>query len=62
MNTKTVLQAKTMAEAMQYAIDWQTWQSEISMSYGEAMGWAMVFSELADKFGLVEEFKENGII
>jgi hypothetical protein len=32
------------------------------LSYGELAEWQAYFSELADKFDLVEEFKENGII
>lgn len=46
----------------QYAIDWQNWQSEQSMSYGEMLEWQRLFERLAKKFDLEEEFKENGII
>ncbi len=53
---------KTAEEARQYAIDWQNWQSEQSLNYGEAMEWQEYFNKLADKFDLVDEFKENGII
>jgi hypothetical protein len=52
----------TQEEARQFAIDWQNWQAEQSMSYGELAEWQAVFVELAEKFDLVEEFKENGII
>lgn len=62
MTIETVQAAKTKDEARQYAIDWQNWQAEHSMSYGELADWQGVFSTLADKFDLVEEFKENGII
>lgn len=62
MNKSKILQAKTAEEARQYAIDWQTWQSEQSLSYGELDEWQAVFNELAVKFDLTEEFKENGII
>ena len=52
----------TQAEARQYAIDWQHWQAEQSMTYGELLEWQHVFMELALSFDLVEEFKENAII
>ncbi len=52
----------TQDEAREYAKDWQTWQSEQSLSYGELAEWQDVFTKLADRFDLVEEFKENGII
>lgn len=52
----------TADEARQFAIDWQTWQADQSLSYGELAEWQGVFSSLAHKFGLEEEFKENGII
>jgi len=52
----------TQEEARQYAIDWQNWQAEQSLSYGELIEWQEKFSKLAEEFDLVEEFKENGII
>ncbi len=59
MNKRKV---KTQAEARQYAIDWQNLASGASMSWGELAEWQGIFQELADKFDLEEEFKENGII
>ena len=44
MKIKQVAEALTAEQARQYAIDWQIWQSEQSLSYGES-----VFSTLADK-------------
>ena len=32
------------------------------MSYSEIAEWTGEFEKLAEKFGLIEEFKENGII
>lgn len=49
-------------EARQYAMDWQQWQSDQSLSYSELAAWNETFTALADKYGLTEEFKENGII
>lgn len=53
---------KTQEEAREYAIDWQKWQAEQSLSYGELAEWGDHFREIAEEFDLVEEFKENGII
>lgn len=53
---------KTAEEARQYAIEWEHWQSEQSLSYSELAEWQAIFETLADKFDLTEEFKENGII
>lgn len=52
----------TQDEARQYAIDWQTWQAEQSMSYGELAEWQDIFTRLGVRFNLTEEFQENGII
>lgn len=60
---------KTADEARQYAIEWQSWvgkQNEIgkepTLYQSDLNEWNDVFVALADKFDLVEEFKENGII
>lgn len=52
----------TKDEARQYAIEWQNWASEQNLSYGEIAEWQGYFGELADKFDLADEFRENGII
>ena len=62
MIIKEVAEATTAEQARQYAIDWQSWQSEQSLSYGELAKWQGVFNPLAGKFGLEEEFKENGVL
>jgi hypothetical protein len=53
---------KTAEEARQYAIEWQAWASEQSLSYSELAIWGEIFIELADRYNLTEEFRENGII
>jgi hypothetical protein len=53
---------QTADEARQKAIDWQIWQQEESLSYGELAEWQGYFEMLAEKFNLTDEFKENGII
>ncbi len=55
-------EVKTAEEAREYAIEWQQWVSEQNLSYGELHEWQGIFTELAEKFGLTEEFQENGII
>jgi len=50
------------AEARQMAIDWQNKQATESSSYLEMVEQVEKFWKLAKKYGLVKEFKENGII
>jgi len=52
----------TPEQARQYAIDWQNWQSEQCLSYMELLEWQSIFQALGEKFDLLEEFRENGII
>jgi hypothetical protein len=54
---------KTKEEARQYAIDWQNWfSSKKKISTSELVEWNNIFWDLAKKFNLLREFKENGII
>ena len=62
MNIEDIKNIKTRAEARQFAIDWQSWMDGRVMGWGDAAEWAKEFEYLANEFGLVEEFKENGII
>lgn len=50
------------AQARQEAIDWQYEQSTKSMSYGEVTYWVNHFTKLGKRYGLLKEFRENGII
>lgn len=59
---KDINEVKTEEEARQIAINFQQWQSEQSLSYEELAYFGNYFQELANKFNLVEEFKENAII
>lgn len=52
----------TQGQARQYAIDWQNWQADQVLSLDEVAGWQSVFADIAERFGLVDEFTENGII
>jgi len=62
MKKKAIAAIKDAAEARAIAQEWQKWQSEESLSYGEVAEWQQYFEAIAKKFGLEEEFKENGII
>lgn len=56
------IEIKTKEEARQYAIEWQQWASDNNLSYSELESWGNYFRKLAEKFSLVRELKENGII
>lgn len=62
MDIETVKQAATADEARQHAIEWQNWQADQSMTWGELSEWQAVFIDLAERFDLQDEFTENGII
>ncbi len=49
-------------EAIQLAMDWQNWQADQSLSYGELAEWSARFVMLGRKFNLLDEFEENGIV
>ena len=53
---------KTKEQARQYAINYQRWASEKDLSHGEVNHFQDKLSTLAKKFGLIKEFRENGII
>jgi hypothetical protein len=52
----------TKDEAQDVAIAWQRWASEQDLSYGELAEWQAYFEDLAKRFDLMDEFKENGIL
>jgi hypothetical protein len=55
-------QPKTKEEAREQAIEWQVWVAEQNLYYSELAEYADHFRTTGEKFDLVEEFKENGII
>ena len=59
-NKKTYQELKE--QAREQAIDWQQWQSEKNLSYGELADYQAKFEKLGRRFGLVREFRENAII
>ena len=48
-------------KARQKAIDWYYEFSEKSMSWGELAYWQGYFERLGKRYGLLSEFRENGI-
>lgn len=44
------------------AVEWQSDFESHDYSYGELAYWGNYFSSLAKRYGLVREFRENGII
>jgi len=49
-------------EAQSLAIEYQQWASEQDLSYGELVRYNHYFERLGRRFGLIKEFRENGII
>ena len=43
------------------AIEWQIWQAGEAMSWGEVAFWAGYFEKLGRRFGLLREFRAEGI-
>ena len=50
------------AQLADFACEWQWWQSEQSLYMSEVAFWADLFRKLGKRYGLIKEFKENGII
>ena len=48
--------------ARERAIEWQLDFENHNYSYGELAEWVDVFERLGKRYGLIREFKENGII
>jgi len=59
---RTINAIKTAEQARQCAVEYQSWASEHNLSYGELAEHHCYLTSLAEKFNLLEEFKENGII
>lgn len=53
---------KAKARARQEAIDWQHQASTQNLSYGEIVEKNNYFERLGKRYGLVKEFRENGVI
>lgn len=53
---------KTKEQAISKAIEFQSWQSNQSLSYADVINWASYFDNLAREFDIEDEFLENGLI
>ena len=53
--------AERKENAREIAIDWQIEESERSLSYGELAEAGEYFYKLGKRYGLLREFRENGI-
>lgn len=60
-NTKTKTYASNKAVARQEAIDWQNDLFRDNRSYKEMQEAAERFEKLGKRYGLLKEFRENGI-
>ena len=49
-------------DARQQAIDWQSESSELNLSYGGLAIAQDYFNRLGKRYGLLKEFREEGII
>jgi hypothetical protein len=59
---KQVEEAKSKDQARSLAIDWQKQAGLALYTTGELIEYSNAFAKVARRFGLVREFKENGII
>lgn len=53
---------KRQERARNKAVEWQMDFDNHNYSYGELVYWQNYFEKLGRRFGLVNEFRENGII
>ena len=49
-------------KAERIAIYWQSVASRVDFSYAWFAKWESVFQKIGEKYGLLEIFKENGIL
>lgn len=54
--------AKRKTDVMEEAIEWQTDFCNHNYSYGELAYFSDYFTRLGKRYGLIREFRENGII
>lgn len=54
--------AREKENARQKAIEWQLDFNNHNYSWGELAAFAEYFTKLAKRYGLTEEFRENGMI
>lgn len=57
-----IVTVKLAQHAKDIAIEFQLWQADQNLSYGEIAYYQNYFLALANKFDLTDEFRENGLI
>lgn len=57
-----LLTVNSAGQARQVAIEWQNNLEDRSYSYDELMQWQAYFTKLGERFGLLDEFQENGVL
>lgn len=62
MKRRTLTYAEMKEKARQEAIEWQAGFSAHNYSYGELAVWQNYFEKSGKRYGLLTEFRENGII
>lgn len=62
MKAPALQEVKSADEARNIAIDWSNKNGDEPMSWADTVEWMDYFDELAHKFNLTDEFKENGLI
>lgn len=53
--------AERKAKAREEAIEWSSGFADAPMSYGELLKWGEHFERIGRRYGLLREFRENGI-
>ena len=53
---------KNKEKAREFAVTWQQQFNDNNYSYLELADWQSYFEEIGRKYGLLKEFRENGII
>lgn len=59
---KQIKGIKTKDQARSFAVNWQNWQSKQIFTWYDNITWQYEMKKIGRKFGLIREFKENGII
>lgn len=54
--------ANDKEEARQLAIDWQHQFADMDYSCSDLYEWQQKFYKIGKRYGLLKEFKENGVI
>lgn len=58
---KVTAREKAKAALSAFAWEWQQAFGDVSMSWGDLVEWQDFFTEYGRKYGLLREFRENGI-